>query len=1157
MTLLACACCIWSSVVSAPGPVTVADRAVVVGDRVEVCWTTAVPTVGQVEFGPTPTLGQVSPEDPSSLRGSTNAGRTPGVGVANNHRAYLPLPAAWPLHYRITAKTADGAAVTSPSEAVARPAAVKGFSARATVPLRIDRGGWTLPVLPVTAGVPLPVGQLGDDGAVRIRAGEREVPCQATIVARWAADRSVKWLRLHFVVPAEVKEVTLEYGRDVVGVRPAAVTSTAAQRLDLALGRVRVTSERVTVGDRSVAFPAVVLTDAQGVVYTARPRAVVMLETGPVRQVAEVQADLVDAQGRRLLGCVLTVQAFADLPAVRLDVRLENDNTKDEFTAFRSLGLRFAGLVGPVTVGDADKVTLTAGQRVWQREDSEWAVEPTGKTGKRLAGLVETAPARLVMRHFWEQYPASVAVADDSLELGLYPALPADFYRGRQDEDKFYYHLRKGLYEFRQGFTKTHRVWIDLSGQPSGRSLLSDPPTALATPQWLEDTGALRRLAVSCRNRLPGFDTRIQQIADTYLAHRDSAREYGVMSFGDWYGERTWNWGNLEYDLGHALLDEYARTGLAALYHRATETLEHEGDVDTRHFAADPRRVGQQWIHSMGHTGGYYPPEYKDMHIYASPGWSDNRGHIWCQGLLQQYLLGGDRRQWDSGLLIADWAAGPQTTNFQYGLAREPGWMVLLVMAAYNATEDPYYLNAARLMLRVAHQKSVDSGDRGFYYHPLYGGHCDCEQKHSGEAGFMLGVQMTAMVMYYERQPDDVVADDVVKCARFIVETMWEAERSAFRYTSCPKTGASAGSVYIMLEGLAFAAERSRDAGLAAITREALAAAWEQLPASGKSAGYALCALPQGLDRFVRLPGESLTERQARVQAWMRNPARRALPALLYNPDFEQDAEGYFARAGAKLQRVTDDPHSGSAALRITGTLTGQNEYLVTRYDGSADTAELRGLKPGETYRLTVWLKVNALSPGAPAPTCRLAFRDDSGTRGAEATNAYDLKRLGTWQKLTADIRIPEWNTRNYLALNTNTRASVTADLLLDDLSLVPVAQADRDTYCYVRLLPTAAGGLTTSRDRTGQWWTGPASVLEASVPAAGDYRLWLKLSGKGEATVSLNGVALGQVAAAGEPLWVRLAAPRCQLRNRVEITLGPGLRLGYGVLTNDPTGAQ
>ena len=67
--------------------------------------------------------------------------------------------------------------------------------------------------------------------------------------------------------------------------------------------------------------------------------------------------------------------------------------------------------------------------------------------------------------------------------------------------------------------------------------------------------------------------------------------------------------------------------------------------------------------------------------------------------MFEHCLLGGDLRSWQTAKLIADWAAGPQTTNFIFGNARETGWMSKLVLSAYLATDDPFYLNAAKIML--------------------------------------------------------------------------------------------------------------------------------------------------------------------------------------------------------------------------------------------------------------------------------------------------------------------------------------------------------------------------------------------------------------------------------------------------------------------------
>lgn len=1129
------------ALLTAPPVGDVATR--VVDGVVQIRWTTAVPARCRVEYGPTAALGRTIDEDPSSLRGSTNAGRDVGEGYANNHRADLPLPAAWPLHYRIVGKTAAEEFTGDPAS-VAKPAEVTAGARRESLELRLDRGGWTLPLLPITAGIPFPAGRLAGGEQVRVMAGGRELVSQRQVVTRWAVDGSVKWLRLSFIAPAAVDTVTVEYGSEVKPAAAPAIASAWNER-----------TQTIELGGRSLPVPEPLLTDGQGAACLARTESVEVMESGPAINVTARRLRFVDGQGKPFLAAVETVHTYAGLSAVRVDFRLENDRVDQEMTSLGSLDLVVPGVGGPVTVGAPGATAkLAAGSRILQREDFEWVTEPSGAKGKRLEGIVESPAGRFVMRHFWEQYPAAVGLAADGLRLGLYPALPAGFYAGRKDEDKFYYYLRTGAYEFRQGFTKTHELWLDLSGDEAGRSLALDPPTAAVPPAWIESSGALRQLAVAVREQFPDLDQRIKSMADEWSAERERSRELGLMHYGDWYGERTWNWGNLEYDLGHAVLDQYARTGYAPLFHIGTDILRHQGDVDTRHYAADPRRIGQQWIHSMGHTGGYYPPDYKNMKIYASPGWSDNRGHVWAQGLLEHYLLGGDRRSWETGKLIADWAAGPQITNFRFGNAREPGWMTILVMSAYNATEDPYYLNAARLMLREVRRQSEATGGRGFYYHPLPGGHCDCEVKHSGEAGFMLAVLMTGMHMVYERTGDEQVADDIAKIAAFIVDTMWEPKRHCFRYTPCPQTSAGSSSTYILIEGLAFGAQRSGDPRLIQVARDALGAAWTSLPASGKSAGYALCHLPQGLEAFSRLPGPSFAEDVKRQEAILGSPARRPLPTVVPNGDFETDVDGYYARAGAKMERTTAEHHGGQAAMQVTGTLSGQNEYVVTRYDTPREPWEIAWLKVGETYRLTAWVKVVSITPGLPAPSVRLAWRDGRGTRGAGGTNPYDLNALGTWQKLTADLKVPDYNTRSYLALNTNTRESVTVELYLDDLSLVPVAAATAEAYSYLRLEPgEATSAMKLIEDDLGVWRQGPGAA-EYGVPAGpGTRYLWLKVAGGGQTvTASLDGAPADQAAAPEMGAWVRLPAPA--RAGKLSVKVPAGARLGRVVVTDDPS---
>ena len=64
------------------------------------------------------------------------------------------------------------------------------------------------------------------------------------------------------------------------------------------------------------------------------------------------------------------------------------------------------------------------------------------------------------------------------------------------------------------------------------------------------------------------------------------------MNFGDWWGERQHNWGNLEYDDSHVFLRHFARTGDTTAWTAGDRGAKHYADVDTIHYHADPWRVG-------------------------------------------------------------------------------------------------------------------------------------------------------------------------------------------------------------------------------------------------------------------------------------------------------------------------------------------------------------------------------------------------------------------------------------------------------------------------------------------------------------------------------------------------------------------------------------
>ncbi|MBT3291873.1 MAG: hypothetical protein HN380_31310, partial [Victivallales bacterium] len=503
--------------------------------QVHVRWLTGEPAKCEVLWGNRQdALTKRTPEDPSCLRGTTN-NRDAGTGWAVNHRADFLLPAAQPLFVAIKGATRAGVAFTSEAAPVKMPPEPKGTVKRAQIKLKVDAGDWSLPTMPVTVGVPLPPGHLHSARQVRVLAGGREVGRQAAVVTRWHHDQSIKWLRFDTVVPDGTRELVLEYGSDILLAPPNDPFSP--------------TGNIVGIGKE------LRLVDAEG--RTCRLQSVDVLkeELGQVKGVRHLRGVLASGDGPTGFEVVLRLHEWNGVSAKRLDVTLENTRTDQEMTALQSFSLQLP-LKGSVRMGGGDvEQALAMGQRLFQREDHGFVVEPGGAKGKRISGVLRGKDQAVVLRNFWEQWPVAVTAGKDAVTLELCPKLPAGFYAKRPDEDKFYYHVRDGKHTFRQGWSKTWHIWLGPAAGAQG--FAGDLPVVAAPPEWIENSGALRRIAVSTRDQIPSYDETVAAALQSLPASREARREYGMMNFGDWYGERRWNWGNLEYDTGHAWLTQF------------------------------------------------------------------------------------------------------------------------------------------------------------------------------------------------------------------------------------------------------------------------------------------------------------------------------------------------------------------------------------------------------------------------------------------------------------------------------------------------------------------------------------------------------------------------------------------------------------------------
>ena len=778
-----------------------------------------------------------------------------------NHRVYLEgLAAGEKLTIEVAAPKPQGAgAVTGNVAFRTRPPKVKAAARREQVSLDvINPSADALSQWPVTCGVPFPQGALDSVGRIRLLApGGEERPLQTASQARWP-DGSVKWALLNFradVAASNRAAYAFEFGSQVA---PAAAGKGVAVE-DSAEGVAVVTGPlRLEISRKAVALPGQVwldkngdgvfaaeervaggklgkgtLADAEGKEFATAgaPGEVVVEERGPERAVVRVKGHHVAQDGSACFAYEARVMAYAGQKFVRLFFTFANDMTASEFTSVKSLSLAFPldggaaryeiGAGAAAATGEAK-----AAPHLFQDADSHFSLTREGKTaeGRRAPGWIRVSGPKgamtVAVRDFWQLYPKALSAGADGVEVGLLPPLKADQYAAASKDPvqlaHLYYNLQDGLYKIKQGQAKTHEILLSFEAEPekTGLDAFQQGVAAAASSAWVCGSLALGEIPTTGTVWAARFDAQMATGVVSFLTARDRRRDYGVMNYGDWWGERGFNWANIEYDDAHAWLTQFARTGDTRGLTAGDRAAKHYADVDCVHYASDPRRIGAGFSHCIGHVGGFFKTRPVD-------GGTLNGGHSPChtrtEGLVEHYLLTGDRRSLDAARGIADRYAGWWLNNYDYGNCRISGWHLVLTMSLYNATADPYYLNAARIIAERVIERQAPGGG---WERNLVPGHCFCLPRHRGEAGFMVGVLLDGLKYYHQATGDRRAADALVGGARALIRGTYDFSAKQFRYTSCPESSMPSSTGNMACEGFAYAARLTGDEQLLQVTRD-------------------------------------------------------------------------------------------------------------------------------------------------------------------------------------------------------------------------------------------------------------------------------------------------------------------------------------------------
>jgi len=773
--------------------------------RVDLCWTTnRMLETGAVEYG---VEGFQHKSELNAYRG-------------RNHRVCLTgLDPSRQYQARVVTQHGGRAVVSAVLQFRAAPPTPPATRAD-TIPLVVaepsaePRVAW-----PTTIGMPFGRGRLARVEDLRLFDPQgRPVVLQAELFSRWP-DGSVKWAVLSFLADTARQPVTYRLETKADWPQAGAGDKLLTVRETVQAWTLTAAGNTLAIG-KPQSFPlgGLEVVDGQETRLTcgpADPASFAVESNGPVRAVVKWSGPLVGPQGPAGWTYLVRVELWKG-GLQGWDLSVSSDLGPRKFRLLRSIGLRGPACKGPLqgSVGDLPVQAITAkGLSLVQDRDDHFTLStPSGsREGQRATGVavLQSGPARLTVSvpHFWEAYPNGLAIGPEGLRVELLPRLPADAFMdpaSRKLFCKLYAWCQDGQYRVSGGQSIRRQVWLMPAAVDPQRFAAWTSAALLpqAPPAYLCATGVLGRPIFA---QTPGvwdqYERYYEKSFEKFEADRRQQRSYGWMHFGDWFGERSINYGNSEYDTAWSTGVQWMRSGDRRYFVRGWEMARHVSSVDTLYGPGAADLNGLVYEHSFNHVGTpltadevrarnpgdrrveQYLEEYGNNLLHGA---IDRQGHVFEEGNWLYAALTGDRFLRDVAERVCTNQAEKLTPRFDFTIERTAAWPLVNAVTAYRFTGNPYFLNAARLIVERV-QERQDAATGGWLHWPPLD-ETDNVPTYGGKA-FAVGVLSFGVLRYLDEEPLDrpAVRQMLVRGVDWLMNESW-VPGQGFRYISnCAK----------------------------------------------------------------------------------------------------------------------------------------------------------------------------------------------------------------------------------------------------------------------------------------------------------------------------------------------------------------------------------
>lgn len=268
--------------------------------------------------------------------------------------------------------------------------------------------------------------------------------------------------------------------------------------------------------------------------------------------------------------CITNIHFYRNFAGYSLEIGFENDLMEQEHTVISGIYLE----------EESCREIVEAKQFATYQLDEDTVIEKNVKKSLRHSGRFEVQGQSIIVQDFWQNYPKFLSLSNDGLRIGICPFIFCPEQYQHEDiklESRLFFYLKTGKYEFHCGLQKFHTIIFGKDAEQLANILFFPPESNV-----VEESGAFGHIKCNCPD-FPKYDEYMSDSLKLFMEHREKYREYGMLNYGDSYGERQIHWTNQEYDFTYGMLIHFLRTGNYQFYELAKSSAAHYAEVDNSH----------------------------------------------------------------------------------------------------------------------------------------------------------------------------------------------------------------------------------------------------------------------------------------------------------------------------------------------------------------------------------------------------------------------------------------------------------------------------------------------------------------------------------------------------------------------------------------------